>query len=152
VAGGFAVGRGDGALAPLQLYVGQGAVGWGPRTRLWSRTEITLVTLQAAAADGAAAELSADVAQPAQLGGLLASALLVASLVYWCATKGRDGAADMRAARRKGTPEMVLVQQAGAVGEEVAGGGALAAGGEATPLRGGAGAREGLEAGGITSP
>ena len=55
MAGGFAVGRGDGALAPLQLYVGQGAVGWGPRTRLWSRTEITLVTLQAAAADGAAA-------------------------------------------------------------------------------------------------
>ena len=152
MAGGFAVGRGDGALAPLQLYVGQGAVGWGPRTRLWSRTEITLVTLQAATTDGAAAEVSADVAQPAQLGGLLASALLAASLVYWCAAKGRAGAADLRAARRTGTPEMVLVQQAGAVGEEVAGGGALAAGGEATPLRGAAEAREGLQAGGRASP
>ena len=32
--------------------------------------------------------------------------------------KGRGGATDMRAARRKGTPEMVLVQWAGAVGEE----------------------------------
>ena len=152
MAGGFAVGRGDGALAPLQLYVGQGAVGWGPRTRLWSRTEITLVTLQAATTDGAAAEVSADVAQPAQLGGLLASALLAASLVYWCAAKGRASAADLRAARRTGTPEMVLVQQVGAVGEEVAGGGALAAGGEATPLRGAAEAREGLQAGGRASP
>ena len=103
-------------------------------------------------ADGAAAELSADVAQPAQLGGLLASALLAASLVYWCAAKGRAGAADLRAARRTGTPEMVLVQQVGAVGEEVAGGGALAAGGEATPLRGAAEAREGLQAGGRASP
>ena len=105
-----------------------------------------------ATADAATAELSVSVAQPAQLGGLLASTLLAASLVYWCATKGRDGAADIRAARRKGTPEMVLVQQAGAAGEEVAGGGPLAAGGEATPLRGGAEAREGLEAGGMTSP
>ena len=45
-----------------------------------------------------------------------------------------------------------MVQQAGAAGEEAAGGGSLAAGGEATPLRGGAEAREGLEAGGMTSP
>ena len=58
----------------------------------------------------------------------------------------------MRAARCKGTPETVLVQQAGAAGEEAAGGGGFATGGEATPLRGAAEAREGLEAGGMTSP
>ena len=29
----------------MALYVGEGAVGWGPRLRLWSRTELTLVRL-----------------------------------------------------------------------------------------------------------
>ena len=47
---------------------------------------------------------------------------------------------------------LVLVQQAGAAGEEVAGGDALAAGGEATPLRGVAEARGWLEPGARASP
>lgn len=91
VAGGFEVTRGGAfeeeveGIGPMQLYVGEGAVGWGPRLRFWAQTEITLLTLVPAAPEDAGAPSSSmetDSSHPSQTGGLLASVLLIGSVAY----------------------------------------------------------------------
>jgi hypothetical protein len=95
----------------MQLYVSEGAVGWGPRLRLWAQTEITLLTL--VPAGGAEAEaLTTDSSHSSQLGGLVASVLLIASLAYFCLSKLAAGYDSLTAEPRKPmmTPETILVQ------------------------------------------
>lgn len=94
----------------MQLYVSEGAVGWGPRLRLWAQTEITLLTL--VPAGGAEAEaLTTDSSHSSQLGGLVASVLLIASLAYFCLSKLAAGYDSLTAEPRKlMTPETILVQ------------------------------------------
>jgi len=96
----------------MQLYVSEGAVGWGPRLRLWAQTEITLLTL--VPAGGAEAEaLTTDSSHSSQLGGLVASVLLIVSLAYFCLSKLAAGYDSLTAEPRKPmTPETVLVQMA----------------------------------------
>ena len=68
----------------MQLYVGEGAVGWGPRLRFWAQTEITLLTLVPTSEDAGApsSSMETDSSHPSQTGGLLASVLLIGSVAY----------------------------------------------------------------------
>ena len=110
VAGGFAVSREDTA-GPMHLYVGEGAVGWGPRLRLWAQTEITLLTLVPATVESGEVELiTTDASHPSQLGGLCASVLLIASLAQFCVHKSMVGVRLLSRARDPGTSETAFVQ------------------------------------------
>jgi predicted MPP superfamily phosphohydrolase len=98
VAGGFQLPRtGGSSMYDMQLYVGEGAVGWGPRLRLWARTEITRITLVPMA--GSADVIESASSHPGQSGGLIATILLVVSAVYVCATRVRAAARDFSSMR-----------------------------------------------------
>ena len=62
----------------MALYVGEGAVGWGPRLRLWSRTELTLVKL-VQRREGADTE---DGGHSSQLAAVAATWMFGCSLLY----------------------------------------------------------------------
>ena len=62
--------------------VGEGAVGWGPRLRLWSYTEITLLTLIPATAH--IDTITMDSHHPSQIGGLISSLMIIASIACAC--------------------------------------------------------------------
>ena len=107
VAGDFDISRGDGSDDVLRLYVGEGAVGFGPRLRLWAQTEITLLTLVPAAGQ---AEMTSDSSHSSQLGGLLASVLLFATLAVFAVAKLVAGYGLLQGAKRPGTPEAVILE------------------------------------------
>jgi predicted MPP superfamily phosphohydrolase len=112
VAGDFEVSRGDGD-GFLRLYVGEGAVGWGPRLRLWAQTEITVLKLVPATEQ---AELTSDSSHSSQFGGLLASVLLIAAVGVFVITKLMIGYDLLQGAKRPKSPQttMLEVQIAGA--------------------------------------
>merc|ERR1711871_99440 len=132
IAGGYKISRGkepcDGADQKdqadfgrsdrwMQLYVGEGAVGWGPRLRFWAQTEITLFTLVPPNEVGgsASAFLTTDSNHPARLGGLVASVLLIVGVAVLCVSNLLDGralwieASSAIDTQKHATPETILV-------------------------------------------
>ena len=107
VAGDFEVSRGDGGDSFLRLYVGEGAVGWGPRLRLWAQTEITLLTLVPVEEQ---AELTSDSSHSSQFGGLLASVLLIAAVGVFCISKLLVGRDLLEGANRPKSPEPTMLE------------------------------------------
>ncbi len=69
--------------------VGEGAVGWGPRLRLWSNSEITLLTLVPATAH--ADTITTDSRHPSQTGGLVGSVLIITSIACACVSMLANG-------------------------------------------------------------
>eukprot|EP01043_Picozoa_sp_COSAG02_P006587 COSAG02_NODE_188_length_30307_cov_341.858746_26_plen_131_part_00 len=68
----------------LQLYVGEGAVGWGPRLRLWATTEITRITLVPAQTGDAVESHSLH---SSQSGAILGMGLMVLSGLFVCVSR-----------------------------------------------------------------
>jgi predicted MPP superfamily phosphohydrolase len=111
VSGGFAISREGDSTAPMHLYVNEGAVGWGPRLRLWAQTEITLLTLVPAKDEVDEPEpLVVDASHPSQIGGLFASVLLIASVGQFCISKSVVGFHLLTRAQKLSSSETALVQ------------------------------------------
>lgn len=110
VSGAFAVSRGGDNSAPMHLYVGEGAVGWGPRLRLWAQTEITLLTLVSTTDEAGELEpLTVDASHSSQVGGLFASILLIASVGQLCISKSMVGVQLLKRAQKLSSSGTALV-------------------------------------------
>jgi hypothetical protein len=106
VAGGFELSRGDGSAQKLQLYIGEGAVGWGPRLRLWATTEITRITLVPAEK---AEAVESDSAHSSQSGAILGVVLMVLSALFVCWSRIKAGLHDFSSMRANS--EISVVEQ-----------------------------------------
>lgn len=114
-------------MIKLQLYVGEGAVGWGPRLRLWATSEITRISLVPAESAAAPAAVESDSPHSSQWGGIIGLVLTVLSAIFVCGSRMRAGLQDyasMRVSARSGNGVSAVERPHGpataskAVGEE----------------------------------
>lgn len=80
----------------LHLYIGEGAVGWGPRLRLWATTEITRITLVPAET---ADVVESHSSHSSQSGAILGMGLMVVSALFVCVSRIRAGLHDLSSMR-----------------------------------------------------
>ena len=98
------------------MVLGEGAVGWGPRLRLWATTEITRITLVPAGKGDVI-----DSAHSSQSGAILGVVLMLLSGIFVCWSRIKTGLHDFSS--KRANVEVSVVEQSKTLDTAESGGG-----------------------------